>query len=406
MQAFDVVINGGGIVGLALACGLGDYGLRIAVVERNSPYTISSTDRLASPRVSTINTASQRLLQHLQVWDNTIIQRANPYQGIEVWEKDSFGKIYFDSTQLGYPQLGHIVENTVIQQGLWQRAKQLADITLMTSMSIEQVVTCKNKVYITLDDNRMLATRLVVAADGANSWLRQYMGIPLTFWDYHHHALVAIVRTEQCHGNIARQAFHSDGILAFLPLSDPHLCSIVWSLIPEIALLRMTQPTERFNIELAIALNFALGRCELQDKRQSFPLSARYARDFAAHRLVLVGDAAHTIHPLTGQGVNLGLMDVAMLLGELRRLQKDSKDIGHHPYLRRYERNRKYSAVLALASIEGFYTLFKGNNLMKKLLRNTGLRVANTLPGIKLRFIRHAMGFNDVASWLATKFWE
>lgn len=400
MQAFDVVINGGGMVGLALACGLQGSGLRVAVVEKQPPTAITADDTPAL-RVSAINAASQRLLQHLQVWDDIMALRANPYRAMEVWENDSFGKIAFDGQPLGQAQLGHIIENPVIHQALWHRADQLADVSLFSPAGIRQIAWGENEAFITLDDDRMLTARLVVGADGANSWLRQYANIPLTFWDYQHHALVATIHTERPHGNTARQAFHGDGILAFLPLSDPHLSSIVWSLPPQLAQQRAGLPEESFNAQLARHFNLALGLCQVRSERQTFPLTGRYARDFAAHRLVLIGDAAHTVHPLAGQGVNLGFMDVAELLGEVRRLQVAGKDIGHYPYLRRYERRRKHSAALMLASMQGFRELFEGNNPLKKWLRDAGLRLADTLPGVKPKLVRQAMGAEEMPAWLA-----
>ncbi|RLR18170.1 FAD-dependent 2-octaprenylphenol hydroxylase [Sodalis-like symbiont of Bactericera trigonica] len=402
MQAFDIVINGGGMVGLALACGLQGSVLRVAVIERQAPEAIPPADRPAL-RVSAINAASRRLLQHVRVWDAITAERANPYRGIEVWERDSFGRIAFDGAELGYPELGHIIENTVIQHALWRRAGELAEVTLITPASLRQVAWGENEAFITLDDDRMLTARLVVAADGAHSWLRAQADIPLTFWDYQHYALVATARTAQPHGNIARQTFHGDSILAFLPLSAPHVSSIVWSLPPAVARERLTAPADAFNVALATNFSLALGLCELQGERQIFPLTGRYARNFAAHRLVLVGDAAHTVHPLAGQGVNLGFMDVAVLLGEVRRLRKAGKDIGHYPYLRRYERSRKQSAALMLAGMQGFRELFAGQHPLKKWVRDAGLRLADTLPGMKPRLIQQAIGLHDLPPWLAVE---
>ncbi|NPE65239.1 FAD-dependent 2-octaprenylphenol hydroxylase, partial [Dickeya dadantii] len=232
MQSFDVVIAGGGMVGLALACGLQGSGLSVAVLEKQT-----STEPLANGphalRVSAINAASEALLRKLNVWPGIAAQRLSPYNEMYVWDKDSFGNIRFCGEEFGFSRLGHIIENDVIQWALWQQASQSRDITLLAPATLRQVAWGENEAFITLEDGSMLTARLVVGADGAHSWLRQHADIPLTFWDYGHHALVANIRTEQPHGAIASQVFHGDGILAFLPLSDPHLCSIVWSLPPE-----------------------------------------------------------------------------------------------------------------------------------------------------------------------------
>ncbi len=398
MQSVDVAIVGGGMVGLALACGLEGSGLRVAVLEQQAPEAL---DPQAPPalRVSAINGASEKLLTHLGVWP-TILQRASCYHGMEVWDSDSFGRIAFDDNSFGFSHLGYIIENAVIHQALWQQAQQCNDVTLLAPAQMQQVAWGENEAFLTLKDGNMLTARLVVGADGANSWLRQQADIPLTFWDYRHHALVATIRSAEPHGAVARQVFHGDGILAFLPLNDPHLCSIVWSL-PPLEAERLQQADEAaFNQALSVAFDMRLGLCQLESERQVFPLTGRYARQFAAHRLALLGDAAHTIHPLAGQGVNLGFMDAAELMHELRRLHADGKDIGQHLYLRRYERSRKHSAALMLAGMQSFRELFAGQHPAKKLLRDVGLKLADTLPGVKPQLIRQAMGLNDLPDWL------
>ncbi|ELV47918.1 ubiquinone biosynthesis hydroxylase, UbiH/UbiF/VisC/COQ6 family protein [Escherichia coli 99.1753] len=399
MQSVDVAIVGGGMVGLAVACGLQGSGLRVAVLEQRVPEPLAA-DAPPQLRVSAINAASEKLLTRLGVWQDILSRRASCYHGMEVWDKDSFGHISFDDQSMGYSHLGHIVENSVIHYALWNKAQQSSDITLLAPAELQQVAWGENETFLTLKDGSMLTARLVIGADGANSWLRNKADIPLTFWDYQHHALVATIRTEEPHDAVARQVFHGEGILAFLPLSDPHLCSIVWSLSPEEAQ-RMQQASEdEFNRALNIAFDNRLGLCKVESARQVFPLTGCYARQFAAHRLALVGDAAHTIHPLAGQGVNLGFMDAAELIAELKRLHRQGKDIGQYIYLRRYERSRKHSAALMLAGMQGFRDLFSGTNPVKKLLRDIGLKLADTLPGVKPQLIRQAMGLNDLPEWL------
>lgn len=399
MQSVDVAIVGGGMVGLAVACGLEGCGLRVAVLEHQPPQPVAA-DAPPSLRVSAINAASEKLLEKLGVWRDIVQQRACAYHGMEVWEKDSFGRIDFDDKHFGYSHLGHIIENNVIHQALWNKAQQGKDITLLAPAELQQVAWGENEAFLTLKDGNMLTARLVVGADGANSWLRDKADIPLTFWDYEHSALVATIRSEEPHGAVARQVFHGDGILAFLPLSDPHLCSIVWSLPPLEAQRMQHLREEEFNQALCVAFDNRLGLTKVEGERQVFPLTGRYARQFAAHRLALVGDAAHTIHPLAGQGVNLGFMDAAELIAELRRLYAQGKDIGQHLYLRRYERSRKHSAAVMLASMQGFRELFADNNPAKKLLRDFGLKLADTLPGVKPQLLRQAMGLHDLPDWL------
>ncbi|VAX77057.1 2-octaprenylphenol hydroxylase [Serratia symbiotica] len=403
MQSFDIVINGGGIIGLSLACGLQDSSLCIAVLEEKQP-DMRPPQVLPASRVSAINAASECLMRHIGVWQDIHQVRVSTYDKMEVWDGDSFGKITFCGKESGFTHLGHIIENSVMQQVFWKRAERLPNITLIIPAMIKKVVWGAKAAVIMLEDGRILSAKLVIAADGAHSWLRNHAGIPLTFWDYGHHALVATIRSEMPHLATARQMFHSDEILAFLPFSDPFLNSIVWSVNPLNVERLKELPPEKFNRQLATAFDMRLGNCFLESERLTFHLKGRYARNFAAHRLALVGDAGHTVHPLAGQGINLGFMDVAELIGELQRLRHQGKDIGQHLYLRRYERRRKYDAAVTLVSMQGFYELFDGNNSLKKLLRGIGLRLADSLPGVKSKLVRQAMGLNDLPEWLSNSY--
>ena len=391
MQNVDVAIVGGGMVGLALACGLQGSGLRVAVLEQKQPQPVAP-DAPPELRVSAINAASEKLLTHLGVWADIVAQRASCYHGMEVWDKDSFGHIAFDDESMGYSHLGHIVENAVIHHALWQKAQQCSDVTLIAPAQIQQVAWGENEAFITLQSGDMLTARLVVGADGANSWLRNKADIPLTFWDYRHHALVATIRTEEPHGGVARQIFHNDGILAFLPLADPHLCSIVWSLVPEKAQLMEEATPDAFNQALCMAFDNRLGLCTLESERQVFPLTGRYARQFAAHRLALVGDAAHTIHPVAGQGFNLCMRDAYVLRRYLMEQTAKGADLGEAAMLQHYEQSRLTDQRRVIKFCDSVVRGFSNQNPVLKLIRNTGLLAFDTIPGIKPLVANYAMG--------------
>ena len=391
MQNVDVAIVGGGMVGLALACGLQGSGLRVAVLEQKQPQPVAP-DAPPELRVSAINAASEKLLTHLGVWADIVAQRASCYHGMEVWDKDSFGHIAFDDESMGYSHLGHIIENAVIHHALWQKAQQCSDVTLIAPAQIQQVAWGENEAFITLQSGDMLTARLVVGADGANSWLRNKADIPLTFWDYRHHAMVATIRTEEPHGGVARQIFHNDGILAFLPLADPHLCSIVWSLVPEKAQLMEEATPDAFNQALCMAFDNRLGLCTLESERQVFPLTGRYARQFAAHRLALVGDAAHTIHPLAGQGVNLGYRDVDALLEILAEARGRGEDWASLPVLKRYQARRRADNFIMQSGMDLFYAGFSNDLAPVRMLRNIGLMAAERAGVLKRQALKYALG--------------
>ncbi|MCP3322216.1 FAD-dependent 2-octaprenylphenol hydroxylase [Aeromonas hydrophila] len=399
MQNVDVVIVGGGMVGLGLAAALKGSALKVAVVEGQLPA--SELDEAPDNRVSALSLASQRILQQVGAWRGIEARRLQPYMQMEVWEQDSFGRIAFDAASLRQPELGHIVENRVIQLALLEAILDGDNIQLLSPARASSLQSGEAGSLLLLEDGRALWAKLVVAADGAHSWVRRQADIPLTSWDYGHHALVATVRCAEPHEAVARQIFTPEGPLAFLPLWQPDLCSIVWSVPAARAEALCQCDEEQFNRQLTTAFDGRLGLCKVEGARSAIPLTARYARAFARERLVLVGDAAHTIHPLAGQGVNLGLLDAAALAEQILRNQAAGKDIGRLANLRGYERWRKSEAASMLAAMEGLKRLFAGSNPLKKLVRGAGLCAFDLLTPLKQSVIRAAMGLEGELPALA-----
>ena len=295
MQNVDVVIVGGGMVGLGLAAALKNSALTIAIVEGQLPDT--QLGEAPDNRVSALSLASQRILQGVGAWDGIVARRLQAYDSMAVWEQDSFGHIGFDAASLRQPALGHIVENRVIQLALLDTIVGANNISLLTPARAQSLQVSDAGALLLLEDGRALSAKVVVAADGAHSWVRRQADIPLTSWDYGHHALVATVRSAEPHEAVARQIFTPEGPLAFLPLWEPNLCSIVWSVPATRAEALCALDDEGFNRQLTTAFDGRLGLCKVEGARSAIPLTARYARDFARERLVLVGDAADKLVP-------------------------------------------------------------------------------------------------------------
>ncbi|WP_429083456.1 FAD-dependent 2-octaprenylphenol hydroxylase [Aeromonas bivalvium] len=399
MAHYDLIIVGGGMVGLALAAALKESRLRVAIVEGQLPDP--QLGEAPDNRVSALSLASQQILRGVGAWQGICSRRLQGYGRMQVWERDSFARIEFDAASLGLAHLGHIAENRVIQLALQEAIAHQRHIELLAPVSASALSLGPDSALLTLSDGRVLSARLVVAADGAHSWVRKQADIPLTSWDYGHHALVATVRTGEAHGAVARQIFTPEGPLAFLPLWQPDLCSIVWSVPAARAEALCALDEEAFNRQLTAAFDARLGLCKVEGARSAIPLTARYARDFARERLVLVGDAAHTIHPLAGQGVNLGLQDAAALAQCLLATVARGKDIGALAELRGYERWRKTEAARMLAAMEGLKRLFGGSHPLKKLVRGLGLSGVDAMAPLKQSLIRSAMGLEGELPALA-----
>lgn len=389
MQQVDIAIVGGGMVGLSLATALRNTGLTAAVISHTPLYQQSQP--AWDVRVSAINAANSRALSELGVWDKLDPNKVAPYHHMHVWDKDSFGHVHFDCAQMQTPQLGHIVENNALTNALATVASTQDNIRLIEA-GIERILWGSEQSMLMLNNQDVIAARLVVGADGANSFVRQQADLPLTFRDYGHTAIVATIKTAEPHQQTARQVFTPSGPLALLPLCDPHQCSIVWSQDTDNATELMAMSDDAFCAALTAASQSVLGTVSLETKRYSFPLTMRYARQWVKDGAVIIGDAAHTIHPLAGQGANLGIQDALALAEHLHQLQKQQKSLAATRWLRPFERTRKNEAARMIAAMDGFKILFEGNSPVKKLVRGAGLLAADSLPIVKQKLIAQAMG--------------
>lgn len=402
MRSFDIVIVGGGIVGLTQALAMEKSGLSVAIVENQ----ISTAMPQGEPqlRVSALTLASENILRALGAWQHIDQTRIAAYKDMQVWEQDSFGKIAFSAKQVKQAQLGYIVENQAVRHSLWIQAAQSPNIELLVPNKIKQLTFGQQECFVIMDDDSHVTTRLIIGADGANSFVKKSANFPQTFWDYEQHAIVATVKTAEPHGHIARQVFTPSGPLAFLPLPDPHLCSIVWSQDEPRASELSNLSLALFDKQLTVAFDGCLGLCQTVSDRQSYPLKMQYARQWVTDRVAIVGDAAHTIHPLAGQGANLGILDAAALAEHITKLLAQDKDFGLAKHLRPFERWRKTEALKMVAAMEGFKRLFAGQDPIKKLIRDLGLNMANRSTFAKQRIIQHAMGLEGELPELAKQF--
>lgn len=393
----DLLIVGAGMVGSALALALKDSGLKILLLD-GGPLNVRAFDPQApfEPRVSALSAASQRILHRLGVWDGIVARRVCPYSHMQVWEGSGTGHIHFSAASVNANVLGHIVENRVVQDALIERL-QGTGIEILANARMEQMRRSGDDWLLTLADGRTLRAPLVIAADGANSAVRRLTGTETREWDYLHHAIVTSVRCAEPHQHTAWQRFTDHGPLAFLPLTrddQQGWCSIVWSTTPEQAKHLMALGDEGFCRELTFAFEGRLGDVVSVDPRVCVPLRQRHAKRYVAQGLALMGDAAHTIHPLAGQGVNLGFLDAAVLADVLMHGIDRGETLADVRVLSRYERRRMPHNLALMAAMEGFERLFQADSLTARLVRNTGLKWVNQMPEAKALFVRQALGLS------------
>ncbi|AOS95961.1 2-octaprenylphenol hydroxylase [Microbulbifer aggregans] len=403
----DVAIVGAGMVGMAQAALLAvrHPQLRVAVLEASTDIPSVPEDEY-DPRVVALTRASQELLNEIGAWDDIIAARACPYTDMRVWDAEGTGSVSFSCRDVHQPNLGHIVENSVITTALRTRLETLPNVEIINGFRLDswwrdcghwhlQSRPKDGQLVEGLEDRgEVVETRLLIGADGARSRVRDLLRIRCKDTDYHQTALVCVARCAEEHRHIARQRFLRSGPLAFLPLSglgDENHCAVVWSADKELARELLMLDDAAFALNLEKALESRLGPIESVSERVSFPLRGRHAESYFGAGAVLVGDAAHTIHPLAGQGVNLGLQDVRVLGEEIQRALKRGLEPSDHSVLARYQRRRRGDNEATLKAMSTFKSLFGAGELHWRWLRNTGLSMVDASPLLKKRIILRAM---------------
>ncbi|KGT90378.1 2-octaprenyl-3-methyl-6-methoxy-1,4-benzoquinol hydroxylase [Erwinia typographi] len=386
-QKWDVVIVGGGMVGAALASGLAAQGFSVAVLEQQEPAEFVAASR-PDVRISAIGASSVALLRQLEVWPLVQAMRCTPYRRLETWEWHT-ARVGFDAQSLGLPELGYMVENSVLQRALWQRLQQ-QEVALISPARLKALQPINGGWQLTLEQGDTLSARLVIGADGANSQVRQLAGIGIRGWNYAQSCMLISVQCEQDAGDCTWQQFTPEGPRAFLPLFD-RWASLVWYDSP--ARIRQLQAMSMAQLGQEISSHFParLGKVT-PVTAGSFPLVRRHATRYVLPGLALVGDAAHTINPLAGQGVNLGYRDVDALIDTLVSSRERAEDWASAGVLQRYQRRRQKDNLLMQSGMDLFYFAFSTPAAPLKMVRNLGLIVAERSGVLKRQALKYALG--------------
>ncbi|MFC3852286.1 FAD-dependent monooxygenase [Salinispirillum marinum] len=379
----DILIVGGGMIGAALCLSLRTLPWRVCIADARLPNdTMPPAPDTATPRsndfdqrVSALALGTERWLAELGAWEPIPTERLGRYDQMQVWDAEGTAILDLSHHDADLSHLGHIVENRVVEAALWQCLNTWPELQRhLGSPAVDAQRNEHGHWVVRFKDGSQLSTRLLVMADGAQSPLRGMLGFTTREWDYLHHAIVATVSHEQPHNRTARQAFHRTGPLAFLPLPPSNTSSIVWSLVPDEAERFLSAAPEQQGRLLTQGLGHRLGDVAMASSVKRFPLRQRHAADYIMPGAVLVGDAAHSIHPLAGQGANIGLLDAQALAAQLRRAAEQRIPLEEPLLLRAYQRARKTDNLLTMAGMEFFQHLFTVDQPAVHWLRNNGMR--------------------------------
>lgn len=384
---FDVVVVGGGLVGAAFALALKGSGLKLAVIEAQPPQPLPADDSWDS-RIYAVSPGNAAFLDELGVWSGMQQSSIAPVYEMRVFGDDNTAQLHFDAYEAGLSELTFILESRLMQDAMWRQLQDEAEVEMLCPAECETIDWLPDEVVLRLNSGDVLRTKLVVGADGAQSWVRREAGIEAKPRAYKQMGVVANFATEKSHANVAHQWFRQDGILAWLPLPDNKI-SIVWSVWEDKAQELVALPAEQFTAQVAEAGGHTLGELRLVTPPAAFPLRILNLDSMIKPRLALIGDAAHNVHPLAGQGVNLGFRDAKELANVLR--ERGPFDCGDYHLLRRYERARQEDILTMQLTTDALQKLFNNANPLLGMLRNFGLSQTNRLGWLKNRLVQHAL---------------
>jgi len=389
-ERYQVAIVGGGMVGATLACLLADKGVSVALIDAADPVQ-EWQDGEYDLRVSALTLASVNIFKSLGVWADIEKLGQQAMHKMFVWDHFGSGELLIDSAEAGEVAMGSVVENRITVRALWAKLQGLDNCRLFKNMPLVNFDSTDAGVDIQLQGEQSVQANLLVAADGANSKIRELSQIDDYGWDYQQKALVATVRPDTPHQQTAWQCFLPEGPLALLPLRDG-LISIVWTSKPDTANELLALSDVDFCKALSDASEQKLGGFEMVGPRAAFPLKMQFSNHYCQQRVVLIGDAIHAIHPLAGQGANLGLKDARCLADEILAARAKGRDIASQQVLRRYERKRKADNLLMMTVMDGFKRLFTADETFIQLARSSGMSWVNKSTQLKKQICRYAMG--------------
>ena len=397
-KSYDIIVVGAGMVGALSAILLAKSSLRVALVDKHDGHYDLSVPPAYDARVSAISSQSKSLLESAGVWQNLPQGRVTSYDNIVVWDGLGAGYIDFNAGFAAMPELGDLVENIVLSQQLMVQIKNNSNIDLYLDNALESYQLSESGAVVNLLSGDRLDSQVLVAADGASSKLRTENDFETVEWDYGHTAIAATIEIDKTHNNTAWQSFGEEGVLAFLPLpsvDDRHFVSIVWCVPPEDAKSLTALSDDAFCRRVHYAINKRFDVIGITRARQAIPLRQRHAKKYVKSGIALIGDAAHTIHPLAGQGANLGFSDVKSLVEVLSKAHNRGENLGESKVLRRYQRARMLDNIAMTAGMEGFKRLFSTQQPFVVQLRNSGMKQFDRSLGLKKKLIARAAGLSS-----------